>query len=208
MAEHTPELDRALLGEAIQLQRIVDDLQDLAMSDAGQLRMHPQAMDVGPVLTQIRAAYSAQAAARGISLAASAPDGLALEADPVRFRQTIENLVTNALRHTPDGGTVTLTARAEPGCVVVDVVDTGSGIEAADLPHLFDRFWRADRSRSRGSGGSGLGLAIADNLVRAHGGTLTAVSTVGLGSTFTLRLPAAHLPPGMTPAPRPEEIEA
>ena len=191
LAERTPELDRALLGEAIQLQRIVDDLQDLAMSDAGELRMHPQAMEVAPVLAQIRTAYTAQAAARGISLAASAPDRLALEADPVRLRQAIENLVTNALRHTPDGGTVTVTARDEPGWVVVDVVDTGSGIEAADLPHLFDRFWRADRSRSRGSGGSGLGLAIANNLVHAHGGTLTAVSTVGSGSTFTLRLPAA-----------------
>ncbi|QTE31032.1 sensor histidine kinase [Pengzhenrongella sicca] len=190
LAERTPELDRALLEEAIQLQRIVDDLQDLAMSDAGELRMHPQAMEVAPVLAQIRTAYSAQAAARGISLTTSTPDGLTLEADPVRIRQAIENLVTNALRHTPDGGTVTVTAQGEPGCVVVDVVDTGSGIEAADLPHLFDRFWRADRSRSRGSGGSGLGLAIANNLVHAHGGTLTAVSTVGLGSTFTLRLPA------------------
>lgn len=190
LAEHTPELDRALLDEAIHLQRIVDDLQDLALSDAGELRMYPQEVHVDHVLAQIRSAFSAQAAARGIDLAAGAPEGLTLQADPVRLRQVIENLVTNALRHTPRGGKVTATARAEPGCVVIDVIDTGSGIAAEDMPHLFDRFWRADRSRSRGSGGSGLGLAIAHNLVQAHGGTLTAISTLEVGSTFTIRLPA------------------
>ncbi|WP_218924366.1 sensor histidine kinase, partial [Streptomyces sp. f51] len=126
-----------------------------------------------------------------LAVTATAP-GPALSADPVRLRQAVGNLVSNAVRHTPEGGRVTLRAYAsEAGCgtVVIEVTDTGSGIPADDLPHVFDRFWRAEKSRSRRTGGSGLGLAIVRKLVEAHGGTAEATSTEGEGSTFALRLP-------------------
>ncbi|WP_282690790.1 ATP-binding protein, partial [Streptomyces sp. CC216C] len=154
--------------------------------------------------------------------------GPALSADPVRLRQAVGNLVSNAVRHTPEGGRVTLrvyvagrdasgpyapgpnaseegrgTAVTGGGTVVIEVSDTGSGIPADDLPHVFDRFWRAEKSRSRRTGGSGLGLAIVRKLVEAHGGTVEATSTEGEGSTFTLRLPGAGgrpAPDGMTTA--------
>ncbi|WP_456238095.1 sensor histidine kinase [Nonomuraea cypriaca] len=111
-------------------------------------------------------------------------------ADPVRLRQAVGNLVSNAIRHTPSGGTVTLTARREGGQLVIDVVDTGVGIAPEDLPMVFERFWRADASRDRRTGGSGLGLSIVRKLVEAHGGTVSASSVPGEGTTLTLRLPA------------------
>ena len=109
----------------------------------------------------------------------------------MRLRQAVGNLVTNAIRHTPAGGTVTPALRARTAThVLIDVADTGTGIAAEDLPHVFDRFWRAEKSRSRQTGGSGLGLAIVRKLVEAHGGTASATSVIGRGSVFTLRLPA------------------
>jgi two-component system sensor histidine kinase BaeS len=107
------------------------------------------------------------------------------------LRQALGNLVSNALRHTQAGGRVTLMARRGSGDeVLIDVADTGSGIDAESLPYIFDRFWRADRSRSRTSGGSGLGLAITHHLVAAHGGRIDVHSTPGTGTTFTIHLPA------------------
>lgn len=105
------------------------------------------------------------------------------------MRQALGNLVSNALRHTPVSGTVTLAARRADGDVLLEVTDTGTGIEADDLPHVFDRFWRAEKSRSRRTGGSGLGLPIVRHLVAAHGGSVEAASEPGAGSVFTLRLP-------------------
>lgn len=115
-----------------------------------------------------------------------------LTADPVRLRQAVGNLVSNAVRHTPSGGKVTLRPYGSEtgGAVLVDVTDTGSGIPPEDLGHVFDRFWRGEKSRSRRTGGSGLGLAIVRKLAEAHDGTVTAVSVPGQGSVFTLRLPA------------------
>jgi two-component system sensor histidine kinase BaeS len=117
-----------------------------------------------------------------------------LVADPVRIRQAVTNLLSNAIRHTPPGGHVAVRAWMAPEDVVIEVSDTGSGIDAADLPHVFDRFWRADKSRSRQTGGSGLGLAIVRQLTHAHNGTVTARSQPGAGATFTLRLPFQAFP--------------
>jgi two-component system sensor histidine kinase BaeS len=108
------------------------------------------------------------------------------------MRQALGNLVSNALRHTPAGGTVTLTARQDGDDVLLAVADTGTGIAPDDLPHVFDRFWRAEKSRSRRTGGSGLGLAIVRHLVAAHDGTVTIASEPGRGAVFTLRLPSAQ----------------
>ncbi|MFI6096007.1 sensor histidine kinase [Lentzea sp. NPDC051213] len=172
------ELDRttltALLDEALVLQHLIDDLQDLALADAGELRLHPSEVDLRDLFDQLVAAHPGVVAEGGGTV----------HADPVRLRQILTNLITNALRHTPPGGTVRISAQGGR----ITVSDTGSGIAAEDLPHVFDRFWRADRSRTRDTGGSGLGLAIVHALVTAHGGTITVESTVGVGTAFTITL--------------------
>ncbi|WP_434445607.1 sensor histidine kinase [Lentzea sp. E54] len=178
------DLDRttltSLLDEALVLQHLIDDLQDLALADAGELRLHPGPVDLRELFDQLVAAHPGLVA----------DGGGVVEADPVRLRQILTNLVTNAFRHTPRDGTVRLAAMGNR----ITVSDTGSGISADDLPHVFDRFWRADRSRTRATGGSGLGLAIVHALVTAHGGTITVDSTVGRGTTFTITLPPATAP--------------
>ncbi|MFZ4267414.1 sensor histidine kinase [Streptomyces arboris] len=206
LADPDPAFVSSLLEEAVQLQHIIDDLQDLAAADAGVLRLHPEPVRVGELLTQVAAAHQARAETAGVTLTVVAGAGVVLDADPVRLRQAVGNLVSNAVRHTPAGGRVTLRAYGGGGgsesaarWVVIEVADTGTGIPAGDLPYVFDRFWRAEKSRSRRTGGSGLGLAIVRKLTEAHGGTVSATSTEGKGSTFTLRLPAGG-PDGMTTA--------
>ncbi|MFF9569055.1 sensor histidine kinase [Streptomyces sp. NPDC014685] len=228
LAEPDPAFISSLHTEAVQLQHIIDDLQDLAAADAGALRLHPEPVRVEDVLAQVVAAHQGRAETAGVALSApSAADAPvpALWADPVRLRQAIGNLVSNAVRHTPAGGSVTVRAYGsgapangtstdgtsrdgasangkglgEEGpageVVVVEVADTGSGISAENLPHVFDRFWRAEKSRSRRTGGSGLGLAIVRKLAEAHGGSVGAVSVEGEGSVFTLRLPTGPTGP-------------
>ncbi|MCI3932141.1 sensor histidine kinase [Streptomyces sp. AN091965] len=184
-----PELVTSLLEEALLLQHIVNDLQDLAAADAGTLRLHREPACAADLAEQVVAAHQARADAAGVRLLARAEGDPWLTADPLRLRQAIGNLVSNAVRHTPAGGSVTVTSRVVSGRVVIAVADTGTGISAADLPHVFDRFWRADKSRTRATGGSGLGLAIVRDLVRAHGGTVSVESLPGHGTTFTLHFP-------------------
>jgi two-component system sensor histidine kinase BaeS len=207
LVDPDPALLASLHDEALVLQRIIDDLQDLAAADAGTLRLHREPLRVRDLLDQVVAAHRVAADAEGVALRARADGEPWLDADPVRMRQALGNLVSNALRHTPAEGTVTVAARLDGDEVVLDVTDTGCGIGPADLPHVFDRFWRAEKSRSRRTGGSGLGLAIVRHLAAAHRGTATAVSEPGAGSVFTLRLPAAPPPPesrGVTPSGRSE----
>ncbi|MFJ2745671.1 sensor histidine kinase [Streptomyces sp. NPDC087440] len=198
----------SLHEEAVQLQHIIDDLQDLAQADAGALRLRLEPVRTGELLAQVAAAHQALAETAGVALRVDPPaEDLpvpVLAADPVRLRQAVGNLVSNAVRHTPGGGHVTLRARCpEPGdAVLLEVADAGTGIPAEDLPHVFERFWRAEKSRSRRTGGSGLGLAIVRKLTEAHGGTVSAVSTPGEGSVFTLRLPVSRTGPG-GPVPPP-----
>lgn len=146
--------------------------------------------EVGELLQQVATAHGGRADHAGVVLSVDAAVGIGtVVADPVRVRQAVSNLVSNAVRHTPPGGTVTVTARREDGTVAIAVADTGAGIRPEDLPRVFDRFWRAEKSRSRSTGGSGLGLTIVRNLAHAHGGTVSVESTHGAGSLFTLRLP-------------------
>ncbi|MGW7257530.1 sensor histidine kinase [Streptomyces sp. NPDC054834] len=193
-----PALLSSLHEEAVVLQRIIDDLQDLAAADAGTLRLHREPVRADDLLDQVAAAHRVAADAAGVTLRtepwAEADGKPWLDADPVRMRQALGNLVSNALRHTPTDGTVTLAARRAGDRVVFTVTDTGTGIAPDDLPHVFDRFWRAEKSRSRRTGGSGLGLAIVRHLVDAHGGTAEAASEPGAGAVFTLRLPGASPP--------------
>lgn len=191
-----PALLASLHEEALVLQRIIDDLQDLAAADAGTLRLHREPVRGGDLLEQVAAAHRVAADASGVTVRTEADGAPWLDADPVRMRQALGNLVSNALRHTPVDGTVTLTARRDGDEVVFTVSDTGAGIAPEDLPHVFDRFWRAEKSRSRRTGGSGLGLPIVRHLIAAHGGTAVAASEPGAGAAFTLRLPAVPAPRG------------
>ncbi|MFJ2260818.1 sensor histidine kinase [Streptomyces sp. NPDC087844] len=199
LAEPDPAFVSSLHEEAVQLQHIIDDLQDLGAADAGALRLHLEPVRVDALLGQVAAAHQGLAETAGVTLTVSAAapgtplPPPPLDADPVRLRQAVSNLLSNAVRHTPPGGRVTLRSYVtESGDeVAVEVADTGSGIPECDVPHVFDRFWRAEKSRNRSTGGSGLGLAIVLKLAEAHGGTASVVSTEGQGSVFTLRLPAA-----------------
>ncbi|GAA1938910.1 sensor histidine kinase [Kitasatospora viridis] len=191
LVEPTPELIDSLHDEALVLQRVIEDLQDLASADAGTLRLHPTPLDTGDVLRQVAAAHRAHAVANGLRLTLDAPPCPPLTADPDRLRQVLGNLLSNAVRHTPPGGRITLRCRGDQDTVTITVADTGTGIAPEDLAHVFDRFWRGEKSRSRRTGGSGLGLAIARQLVQAHGGTIEADSTLGAGTTMTLRLPVS-----------------
>ncbi|MFH8342200.1 sensor histidine kinase [Streptomyces sp. AM6-12] len=191
VVEPDPGLLDSLHEEALVLQRIIDDLQDLAAADAGTLRLHREPLSAAELFGQVAAAHRVAA---GVALVTEAGPAVWLDADPVRMRQVLGNLVSNALRHTPAGGTVTLEARRDDADAVLTVADTGSGIAAEDLPHVFERFWRAEKSRSRRTGGSGLGLPIVRQLLAAHGGTARVTSEPGAGAVFTLRLPATEAP--------------
>jgi two-component system, OmpR family, sensor histidine kinase BaeS len=184
------ELFASLHEEAVLQQRIVNDLQDLALAEAGALAYHRAVIDLAELLETSRAAHHAVAESAGVRLAVAAQPPVQVHADPDRLRQVLGNLVTNALRATPSGGSVTLAAAPLGPSVVVRVADTGTGIAPASLPHVFDRFWRADSARGRRTGGSGLGLAIARQIVTDHGGTISVTSQLGVGTTFTITLPA------------------
>lgn len=189
----TPENLAALQDEVIRLGRLIGDLQDLSLAEAGALALDRRLLTAGDVVGPVAASLAPVAEGRGIQLTCQVDPGTPpILGDAQRLRQVLVNLVTNALRHTPAGGQVII--RAEPasgGGLALHVEDTGMGIDPADLPHIFDRFYRADRSRSRQTGGTGLGLAICKTLIELHGGRIAAVSQPGQGSRFTVWLPAA-----------------
>lgn len=180
-AEHlAPVLDATL-----RLERLVEDLRLLSLSEAGRLQPALERVNVRELLAGAAAAQRAAADEAGVTLLVEGPPE-EVSGDPVRLRSVLDNLLTNALRHTPRGGLVRLSERREGGEVVIEVSDNGSGIPAELLSRVFERF-----SRGEDSPGSGLGLAIAREIVVAHGGTITVDSAAGRGSTFQVRLPAA-----------------
>jgi signal transduction histidine kinase len=179
--------DLALIGaETTVMARLLDDLQLLSNAEAGALRLHREGLEPGDLVETAEAAHRAEAAERGVTLRTEvAPDLAALDLDRVRIGEVLANLVSNALRHTPSGGTITIAADPDERGVAFRVTDTGEGIESDELAHVFDRFARSPESR-----GSGLGLAIAKSLVQAHGGTISAESEPGRGTTIRFVLPA------------------
>jgi two-component system sensor histidine kinase BaeS len=185
LAPTDDQLVALLHEEAVLLQHLIEDLSDLAAVDAGTLRVHPEAIAVRDVIEQVTDIHRGTAHAAGVRLEAAVSGDPIVSADPVRLRQVVGNLVSNAVRHTPPGGVVTVSADDQ----TIAVRDTGTGISAENLPKVFDRFWRADESRSRATGGTGLGLAISRQLVEAHGGTIAVASTPGVGTVFTVDLP-------------------
>jgi two-component system sensor histidine kinase BaeS len=174
-----------ILEEARVMERLIDDLRTLTLVEAGSLVLHPEPTDLGTLLPDVAAGYRSQSEQAGVQLIVSVADAVpVIEVDPARIREVVANLLANALRHTPSGGSVDLTARLTGDAVEVTVRDTGSGIPTEDLERIFDRFYR-----SPDSPGSGLGLPIARDLVQAHGGTVTASSEPGYGTTIRFTLP-------------------
>jgi len=200
LARLDPQLLSLLLEEAVLLQHIIDDLRDLAAADAGDLRLHREPVYVNDILEQVAEAHRGPAETAGVRLYAQPTADPEVLLDGTRLRQLVGNLVANAVRHTGAGGSVTIRSEVTGGDLSIAVADTGTGIAPADLPRVFDRFWRADDSRTRSTGGSGLGLAIARKLAEAHGGGITVESTLGVGSVFTIRLPVAPTPAAVAAA--------
>lgn len=178
------------MAEVRNLSRLIDDLFELAQIDVGHLELHCEASSLSDLISDTLESLQAQAAPKGIVLTGQVAPGV----DPVwmapdKVQRVLTNLVGNALRHTPSQGQVTLEARLANGHVQVDIQDTGEGISPADLPYVFDRFYRGESSRSRATGGAGLGLAIAKGLVEAHGGCIWAESQPGRGTRVSFTLP-------------------
>jgi signal transduction histidine kinase len=180
--------------ELVLLERLVKDLNLLAQADAGELPLNLQLEDLGALVAGTVERWQGRATARGLTLTAQVephlpPVGL----DPLRISQVLTNLLSNALRHTREGGCVEVQVASadEEDALLVSVSDTGEGIHPDVLPHVFDRFYRADRARSRETGGAGLGLSIAREAVELHGGRIWAESELGVGSTFYFTLPAS-----------------
>ena len=189
-----PDADtiRSLGEEATLLSRLVDELQELSLAEAGELKLDCQMEDINRLIKETLAAIQTQAKAKEISVAIDlAEDIPAVNADSQRIRQVLRNLLDNAMAHTAKRGTITVTARKQHNYVKVSIIDTGDGIPAEDLPNVFERFYRVDKSRTRASGGSGLGLTIAKRLIEAHGGIIEAQSELGKGSRFTFTLPTS-----------------
>jgi two-component system OmpR family sensor kinase/two-component system sensor histidine kinase BaeS len=190
--EPSPQQINTTLDEVKLLNRLVHDLQTLSLAEAGQLPLHPTHFLLTDLIQDIIASFSSQAELQHIELKSSIMNpNVELNADYDRLNQVLSNLVSNALHHTPAGGIISIeaetTSNVERGARI-QVKDTGAGIASEDLPFVFDRFWRGDKSRSERTH-SGLGLAITKQLVHAHGGTIDVQSDVGKGTTFTIELP-------------------
>jgi signal transduction histidine kinase len=198
----SPEQIKDTLDEVNLMTRLVNDLQTLSLAETGQLPLHPTRFLLADLMQDLTASFSSQAASLGVDLQTriSVPNQ-ELVADYDRLNQVLSNLISNALRHTPQGETITIEMGSAPNVerdalsgeslskrsVRIMVKDTGAGIASEDLPFIFDRFWRADKSRSDREH-SGLGLAITKQLIHAHGGTIDVQSEVGTGTTFIIEL--------------------
>ncbi len=181
-----------VLDEVRLLSRLIDDLRTLSEAETGTLALHREPTDLGVLIGEVAASFRTQAEMQQIEVRQQVDEELPLlEVDPVRIREVLVNLVTNALRYTPAGGWIELGAALEAGSngarACLTVVDDGSGIHPEDLPHIFDRFYKAG-----GKSGSGLGLTIAKDLVAAHGGRIEAESELGQGSTLRVWLPVGE----------------
>jgi signal transduction histidine kinase len=202
MNTNTPAQDQAAaLEEAIQeiarMSDLVDSLLTLARADEGRFDLHREPVHLEPLVREVLETATILGEDAGIEVSLPVIEEATVMGDRTRLRQLFLNLITNAIKYTPRGGRVELALSRRIDAVTFSVKDTGIGIAAADLPFIFDRFWRADRARSRASerGGFGLGLAISQYIAQAHGGGLTATSRLGRGTTFTVSLP---LPPETT----------
>jgi signal transduction histidine kinase len=175
----------AILEESRVMERLIDDLRTVALSEAGTLALHREPTDPDLLVEEVVRGFAGSGGATGVSVTADVPTDLPIvDVDPVRLREVLSNLVGNAVRHTPAGGSVVVRGQVTGDRLELRVADTGPGIDPSVLPHVFDRFVKGS-----GSTGSGLGLAIARHLVTAHGGTLEVEATGSAGTTFRVSLP-------------------
>ena len=181
---------KSIVEEVEQLNRIVGDLTTLALADARQLRLDARPMELNEMVKGLITQATPLADERGVTLRPDLNGGVRVDADPVRVRQLLLILIDNALTHTPSGGEVSVGVIRQNGRAHVTVTDTGDGIPTHDLPHIFERFYRADKARTRESGGTGLGLAIAKWIVDAHKGEIGVKSAEGKGTEVDVSLPA------------------
>jgi two-component system phosphate regulon sensor histidine kinase PhoR len=186
------EFVEVIARHADRLRDLIEDLLDLASVEQGEARLRIGRVAVAEVVAQAEATLRPSAVRRSQTLRAEVPAGLpAVLADRDRLAQVLINLVDNAIKFTPDGGRILLSAAAADGRIILSVSDTGIGIPPGEVGRIFERFYRVDRSRDRKEGGTGLGLAIAKHLTQAMGGTIEAESAAGTGTTFRITLPAA-----------------
>ncbi|MBK8905755.1 MAG: HAMP domain-containing protein [Anaerolineaceae bacterium] len=192
LLEPNPTELQELNDEVHRLSRLIDDLRLLSLADSGQLSLALQKVDVRELTAMVVARLAPLAEASGVRLVDDAPARpLFINVDADRVQQALTNLVANGIRHTPKGGRVRVTAVQEKQTVHLAVIDSGPGIAQEDLPYVFDRFWRGDKSRSRHSGGSGLGLAIVKQIAELHQGEVRVLSPANSGAIFTISLPAS-----------------
>ena len=176
--------------EALRLDKLVDDLRTLSLADAGELSIHPQTVSPVKILTDLQATYQHIAAQNDVKINVdTASDIPTMQIDPDRMTQVLTNIIDNALHHTPAGGHIDLSVKPVADGVQFAIQDSGPGIQGEDVNRIFDRFYRADKSRARDDGGSGLGLAIAKSIVQAHGGQIRAECASGKGLKITIELP-------------------
>jgi signal transduction histidine kinase len=187
---------KVIQEEGERIERLVGDLLDLARFEAGGISLAQEPVDVDEIFERVSERHAKAADDKSVSIVITPHDEIRTVGDPMRLEQAVQNLAANALRHTPPGGSVTLAALRESGAVRITVADTGSGIAAEHLPHVFDRFYKADQSRAHralsgveGAGGSGLGLSIVKAIVERHGGTVSVRSTQGVETVFEIVLP-------------------
>lgn len=199
--DHVYELDEAeiadLYGQTRHLIRLVNDLRELAQAEANCLPLYKEATDLHEIIEETLSIFGPPAEEEGVTLTANVDAALPpVLVDPARLRQILHNLIANALRYTPAGGKITVDGKMIAGKIQLSVADSGKGILPEHLPHVFDRFYRADTSRSRQTGGTGLGLAIVKALVEAHGGSISVNSgRSGPGATFMVILPGVFTEP-------------
>jgi two-component system sensor histidine kinase BaeS len=191
----TPDVStlQSTQDEALLLKQLIDELQQLALADAGGLTFDIRDVDAGVELQ--RAVNAFQSSSPAIRMVVP-EQSVRMQADPFRLAQVLRNVLQNAITHTPPTGRISATLRVDGNSSVIEVADTGRGIPADQLPLIWDRFSRVDPSRDRATGGMGLGLALSKRMVEGMGGTISATSTAGVGTTIVIRLPGSrHAPP-------------
>jgi two-component system OmpR family sensor kinase/two-component system sensor histidine kinase BaeS len=188
----TPEELTSLHHETLHLNRLITDLRTLSLAESGQLNLQKQTVEPGSLIQQVSDRMHLSAEEKNITLETDiASDLPSVQADPERLIQVMTNLVDNAIRYNTNGSRVIVAAHLANGQIELSVSDNGPGIPPEDIPHLFERFWRAEKSRNRATGGSGLGLAIVKQLVEAHHGEVQVESQIGSGTRFTVHLPVS-----------------
>lgn len=187
----TPNQIASVYDETVLLNRLITDLRELSLAEAGQLKLHLELTDLGELIESETTVFQARCLEKGVNLSTDTTSGLpSINIDRDRIKQVLHNLLENALRYTPGGGSVNVKAGVlKNGLVSVAVSDTGSGIDPADLPYVFDHFYKADKSRQRFYGNAGIGLALVKKYVELHRGSVSVESQPGKGSTFYFTLP-------------------